>query len=104
MSFSYKEIIDDFRLSESIDKLYLKERLREERHDALVDPVAEHGVALAAAGLPVGEQRGVEAVPGVVEHAPPQVAEHLGLVRVLRALNVKVAVFSKPSVVSIQII
>ena len=43
----------------------------------LIDSVPEHGVALPAAGLAVGEQGGVEPLPGVVQHTAAQVIEHL---------------------------
>ena len=38
------------------------------RHDALVRPVADHGVTFARARLPIGKQAAVVALPGVVEH------------------------------------
>ena len=43
----------------------------------LIDAVPEHWVALAAACLAVSEEGGVEAFPGIVQHTPTQVIEHL---------------------------
>ena len=43
----------------------------------LIDAVPEHRVALATASLPVGEEGGVEAFPGVIQHTASQVIEHL---------------------------
>jgi hypothetical protein len=42
-----------------------------------VDAIAEDWVALPAAGLSVGEEGGVEALPGIVKDTPTQVLEHL---------------------------
>ena len=48
-------------------------------HDAFtfIDGVTKDGVALAAAGLPVGEQRRVEAGPGVGKDSATQIIEDL---------------------------
>ncbi len=46
-------------------------------HLTFVDAVAEDWVALAAAGLSIGEEGGVEALPGIVQDTPTQVLEHL---------------------------
>ena len=43
----------------------------------LIDAIPEHRVALAAASLPVGKERGVKAFPGVIQHTAAQVIKHL---------------------------
>ena len=67
--------------------------LAHHRHDALVLVVPHHRVALAAARLAVGEQRGVVAIPGVVKHALAQVVKHLALGRILVGCALVHAIF-----------
>lgn len=53
----------------------LEDEVCEHWDDAPVDAVTEHGVALPAARLPVGKQRGVVAFPGVFQDGLAEVVE-----------------------------
>mmetsp|Transcript_17034 Transcript_17034/g.64481 ORF Transcript_17034/g.64481 Transcript_17034/m.64481 type:complete len:407 (-) Transcript_17034:213-1433(-) len=63
--------------------------LARDHHDSLVLAVADHGVALSGACLPVGKQRGVVALIGVVENALAKIAVHNGLAGVARVVPVQ---------------
>ena len=42
---------------------------------AFILRIADHGIGLSGSGLSVSEQRGVEALPGVLQHSGAQVVE-----------------------------
>lgn len=59
----------------------LKELFTHTGNDALVRAKPDHGVALPRAGLAVGQEGGVVALPGAVQNSPAQVAENFSLGR-----------------------
>ena len=61
------------------------------RNNALLSRfvLAHHGVALAGAGLTVGEDADVVALEGVLQHLDAHVLVHAALARVLRVVRLK---------------
>ena len=61
------------------------------RYNALLPRfvLAHHGVALAGAGLTVGEDADVVALEGVLQHLDAHVLVHASLARVLRVIRLK---------------
>lgn len=47
-----------------------------------------HGIALAAPGLAVGEQRAIVALPRILQHVLAEIVKHLALRRILAARRV----------------
>lgn len=57
----------------------LKELFAGDGNDAPVGSIANHGVRLATACLPIGKERTVVAFPGISKHATAQIFKHFFL-------------------------